>query len=802
MLQLYFDTIYSIFNNEFSQDYLYIFYMTDLLQKLQSLNSDLHTFRPVVFRLSEEKSSEALRILLDNNHSIQIVDEIEYQLRELIKSLHPSIKITENDYPAKIEAHLNGIDRRKYGVWIYYPWLNKLIHSLDEEEFVEVRTNRNRYKITRNEQEKLAQKKIGIIGLSVGQSIALTLALERGCGEIRLADFDTAELSNLNRIRTGIHNLGLKKTVIAAREIAEIDPYIKVKVFNEGISKDNIDEFFIDQDGKLDILVEVCDGLDIKINSRYKARELGIPVVMDTNDRGMLDVERFDLEPERSILHGLADGLDPDNIKGLTNEQKIPYMLRMIDGANLSPRLKASMIEVEQSINTWPQLGSSVTLGGAITSDICRRILLDQFKDSGRYYVDLDQIIAENKSVIPEQTEIKNLNPHSDLNERDCRVLIQQYKAQNDLSEKTIEPSAKIIEKLKSAALKAPSAGNNQPWKWIIEKGVFYLFHDKKRSYAWGDFDEIGAKLSLGAAIENVSLTALKNQLDAHVNVYPLQGNEILVASIGFSPLDFQELSEEQSKKLELSDFLEARYTNRKLGFREALSQSFYNELKEVVEFTEGYKIQFSEESQLELLGEIISSCDRERLLHKQGHQEFFHEIRWSGEEAEQSGDGIDVELVDLTQSEKAGFIVARDWNAISLLEEWDKGRAFQKMSRKGVQAASSMALFTMSSYNKEAFVNMGRVVLRAWLVATKHQVAVHPMLSPVFFFNRLKYGDKAEMPERMFHELGKLFEQYKTCFNIEENRVEGFLIKLAKSPEPNGVTFRLPENKVFYNHA
>jgi len=55
--------------------------------------------------------------------------------------------------------------------------------------------------------------------------------------ELRLADFDTAELSNLNRIRTGSHNLGLNKTVIAAREIVEIDPFIKVKIFIEKYSQ-------------------------------------------------------------------------------------------------------------------------------------------------------------------------------------------------------------------------------------------------------------------------------------------------------------------------------------------------------------------------------------------------------------------------------------------------------------------------------------------------------------------------------------------------------------------------------------
>src|SRR5690606_500097 len=114
---------------------------------------------------------------------------------------------------------------------------------LDEAEFVAMRTNRNQYKITQEEQDVLATRKIGVIGLSVGQSIALTLAMERVCGELRLADFDTAELTNLNRIRTGVHNLGLHKTIIAAREIAEIDPFLKVLIFSEGVTDENIDPF-------------------------------------------------------------------------------------------------------------------------------------------------------------------------------------------------------------------------------------------------------------------------------------------------------------------------------------------------------------------------------------------------------------------------------------------------------------------------------------------------------------------------------------------------------------------------------
>jgi hypothetical protein len=176
-------------------------------------------YAPLLLRLTDPSDKKAFNDLLDESKVLFVSDEMYGQLQELIKSLHPSIKIKKDDYPGLIKKHLNGKDIYEYGVWVYYPWNQRLVHLLDKDEFVEVRTNRNRYKITKEEQDDLSTKKIGIVGLSVGQSIALTLAMERTCGELRLADFDTAELSNLNRIRTGVHNLGLSKTIIAAREI-------------------------------------------------------------------------------------------------------------------------------------------------------------------------------------------------------------------------------------------------------------------------------------------------------------------------------------------------------------------------------------------------------------------------------------------------------------------------------------------------------------------------------------------------------------------------------------------------------
>lgn len=276
-----------------------------------------------------------------------------------------------------------------------------------------------------------------------------------------------------------------------------------------------------------------------------------------------------------------------------------------------------------------------------------------------------------------------------------------------------------------------------------------------------------------------------------------MQDDPFFAAAISFTELAGQPKPDLQLLT-GLTPYIEKRVTNRKLGIRQTLPESFYEGLREVVHTIPGAAIQYIEGDLLDHMGEILSGCDRERLLYKLGHEEFFHEIRWTPEQAADMGDGIDLALVDLTNSEKAGFRVAIDWEAIAWLEKWDKGRAFQKMSRKSVDAASSMVLFTMPAYDRENFINAGRAVLRAWLYATKKGVSVHPMLSPVFFFNRLKYGDEKDMTPRMKAELTRLRAVYEQCFRLDEGRAEVFLIKLAMAEPTIGATYRLPVDQIF----
>src|SRR5262249_18746901 len=148
-------------------------------------------------------------------------------------------------------------------------------------------------------------------------------------GRFRLADFDTLGLSNMNRLRTALHNLGVAKTVLAAREMYEIDPFLDITLFGSGIDDGNA-ELFFEGGGRLDVLIEECDDLYAKIALRERAKALGVPVITETSDRGMLDMERFDREPERPVYHGLLGNLRAERLRGLTSKEKVPFILHMI----------------------------------------------------------------------------------------------------------------------------------------------------------------------------------------------------------------------------------------------------------------------------------------------------------------------------------------------------------------------------------------------------------------------------------------------------------------------------------------
>jgi tRNA A37 threonylcarbamoyladenosine dehydratase len=715
----------------------------------------------------QNKSDAKLLMRLLDLPMLVKVDEIESQVSELIKLRNPSKLFTKEELSKEVEEFFEINGKFDYGNWVYYPWKNTLVHVLPEEEFIQVRTIRNQYKITPSEQEKLSKKKIGIIGLSVGQSIALALALERGCGELRLADFDTLELSNLNRVRASITDLGLKKSTIAAREILEIDPYLKVTLYEDGVNEQNIEDFFT-AGGELDLVIDECDSLDIKILLREVARKKRIPVIMDTSDRGMLDIERFDLEPEREIFHGLLGNIDYRELKNLSMKEKVTFGLKMTGLETLSSRMKASLMEINQSISSWPQLASAVFLGGAIGSHTARNILLDQLTDSGRFFVDLDELIP----IGLEKKESNSSNESSDL---DISVK-KEYCLPTDLISGYKLSEVELI-KILDMANSAPSGGNMQPWEWVYDQnGVLHLFHDKTRSKSLLDFKGTGSLISFGAALENIRLTCLKMGIQTSIKSHISEFEEDKIASIQFNNKSNAPIADKYGY---LTPFIENRLTNRLNEIRKPIQDSTFEELSAMASDA-GFRLRvFDQEAQIEKLARINGVMDWVRMINLEGYNDFVKEIRWSQTEAEKTKDGIDLETFDLGVADMAALKLINNAKAMKFIRDHRLGKGFTRISDNTFKSASAICLLTADEFSPTTFLNAGKAIQRMWVHANMKQIGFQPVTASLFMYHQLLKGNQNSFTPFESELITKSYLEFNNLVCTEDREEEIFLFRL-----------------------
>src|SRR3989338_1982539 len=95
--------------------------------------------------------------------------------------------------------------------WVYFSWSNTAVHSLPEDLYFKLRTSRNRNIIKEEEQKKYRDIKVGIAGLSVGSAVAEAVSGTGGPKILKIADPDVVELTNLNRLKATMLDIGGKK---------------------------------------------------------------------------------------------------------------------------------------------------------------------------------------------------------------------------------------------------------------------------------------------------------------------------------------------------------------------------------------------------------------------------------------------------------------------------------------------------------------------------------------------------------------------------------------------------------------
>jgi len=236
--------------------------------------------------------------------------------------------------------------------------------------------------ISPEEQQKIKKARIAIAGVGgVGGHYLLTLA-RTGFERFNIADFDHFEVANFNRqVGATIETIGMHKAEAMKKMALSINPQADIKIFDRGISKDNITEFLKDAD-------VVVDGIDFfNIETRRllfkKAKSRGIHAITS----GPMGFS--------ATLHVFApQGMGFDEYFDLNdNLSEIDKLIAF--GLGLAPRathlkyIKSSSIDLTKQ--TGPSLGLACQLCSALVATEVINIILKRRKiRAAPYYFQFD----------------------------------------------------------------------------------------------------------------------------------------------------------------------------------------------------------------------------------------------------------------------------------------------------------------------------------------------------------------------------------------------------------------------------
>ena len=147
----------------------------------------------------------------------------------------------------------------------------KIMQNIEQEIYA-----RNYGVVSHEEQNKLKQAKVTVVGAGGVGGITLISLARMGFGNIQVVDMDTFDYSNINRqMLSSISRIDKPKAVCASETILDINPNINVTVRQEKLDESNAEEIISGSD----VVIDATDNLVARVIIHRTAQKLKVPSV-------------------------------------------------------------------------------------------------------------------------------------------------------------------------------------------------------------------------------------------------------------------------------------------------------------------------------------------------------------------------------------------------------------------------------------------------------------------------------------------------------------------------------------------
>lgn len=212
------------------------------------------------------------------------------------------------------------------------------------------RYERNYKTISHEDQKKLAESTVAIVGCGgLGGTMAEELA-RLGIGRLILIDGDVFEESNLNRqLFSTENNIGEKKVEAARKRLKTVNSEVKLTLFDRWFNEENASILF----SGADLVLDALDSINRRVALERACHELNIPLVY-AGIAGWFGMLGVSMQGDYSVSKVFKEGVDKGVEKEWGNPAFTPWVLSSLAVAEAvkiivgrEPSLRNSWLQID-----------------------------------------------------------------------------------------------------------------------------------------------------------------------------------------------------------------------------------------------------------------------------------------------------------------------------------------------------------------------------------------------------------------------------------------------------------------------
>ncbi|MEG0068397.1 tRNA threonylcarbamoyladenosine dehydratase [Cetobacterium sp.] len=217
---------------------------------------------------------------------------------------------------------------------------------------------------------KLKNSHVIVFGVGGVGGFAVESLVRAGVGELTVVDFDTVDVTNLNRQIIATQNtIGKDKVEVIRERALSINPNLKINAYKEKFFLDK-KEMFFSLDKKYDYIVDAIDIVTAKLDLISIAKELKIPIISSMGTGNKINPTMLEVaDINKTSVCPLAKVMRQELKKRRINKLKVIYSREL----PIKPKKTENNREKQNNVGSISFVPSvaGLIIASEVIKDIC-----------------------------------------------------------------------------------------------------------------------------------------------------------------------------------------------------------------------------------------------------------------------------------------------------------------------------------------------------------------------------------------------------------------------------------------------